>query len=88
MRRRDGEGPRVVCVACCQELFRAVHRGRRRLEPAPVDVAAGRGHGSRLRGDEGEEAGVRSTHVFDEHVQQCYSAVGLTRDTEPHRSQL
>ena len=28
---------------------------------------------------------MRSTHVFDEHVQR-YSAVGLTRGTEPHHS--
>ena len=75
-------------AAGCQELFCRIHRRRRRLEPAPVDVAAGRGHGAGLCRDEREEARVRSTHVFDEHVQQCYSAVGLTRDTEPHRSQL
>ena len=56
VRRRDGEGPRVVVAACGQELFCRIHRRRRRLEPAPVDVAAGRGHGAGLCRDEREEA--------------------------------
>ena len=76
---------RVVVAASCQDSFAASIVDGRRLEPAPVDVAAGRGHGAGLCRDEREEACVRSTHVFDEHV-QCYSAVGLTRGTEPHHS--
>ena len=56
MRRRDGEGPRVGVAALLQKVFRGVHRRRRRLEPAPVDGAAGRGHGAGLCRDEGEEA--------------------------------
>ena len=65
MRRRDGERLCVGGIPCCQELFCRIHRARRRLEPAPVDVSAGRGHGAGLCRDEREEAGVRSDAFFE-----------------------